>query len=619
MGKMKKDELVTELNGSFLLWDRNGRQNASMSSGSYTDALHPYNALFSPVSYNGVKAKNRVIYLPGENAPFLCEKDMPDRNAERLCLSLADGGTGVICTPPESVSLSAYSSASWRTLTALVHARGACIFAQLGFEKSSSLFGGGVSALIKAAAQSAANAVASGFDGICIKDFGVGGFGSVSAKSRTHGAELAAAVRDAVGASVPVLWRVSLSSAAVESFGKELERDKTLKHLKKQTAVSDTLAYMAALAENGVDVFETCLGCAETPWLLSPASQMPAGCYLDVAKAVSDYFRATGVVTPGGNTPFVAVSGRLGYPDIAEAALLDGMCQAVVLSDALEADNAWCQKAKDGACSDIIPPYALSDGCRFSVVPAPRRRTAVVGGGLGGMLYALEAARNGHRVTLYERRSTLGGELAAVSVPALQYAAENYLRHIIKAVENCGNITVRTGITADGELLAAENYESIVFAVGKRVSAPSVGGWGEIAAYNAADLLTGSGKMPELRGKKIAVLGGSSLACACARWLKSEKGCKRVTLMHDKAELMGDAPLSDRTWTERSFARLGIETVSEARIDKIKDGWLYYEKNGELKCVDPDLIVLADGKRDTALYEDALRISAAPEIILLEV
>ncbi len=145
---------------------------------------------------------------------------------------------------------------------------------------------------------------------------------------------------------------------------------------------------------------------------------------------------ATRQVKASINLPVVGV-GRITTPDEAEAILRAGDCDFVGMARALIADAFWVRKAEQGH-ADKIRPCVGANWCMESifahapiacihnpsvgrekqlseeqVTPAPKpRNIAVVGAGPAGLQAALTASRRGHKVTLIERSSELGGQVA---------------------------------------------------------------------------------------------------------------------------------------------------------------------------------------------------------------
>lgn len=656
MGKIQKDELICELSRTADGWFKKGLQNRHMSGSVYSCELYPYRALFSPAEYNGLKVRNRVIYIPESSHVAELSKGAPSEREKRFFFERAEGNVGLLVTAPIKVSVSAFTCDAWREFTAGIHSRGSRVLAQLDLESekldpaSALSLDHGFTKLISLSAQAAANAMSSGFDGICLNGCGGSLLDKMSSKAWNHrllgkysradgfGAELVSAVRRACGENVPILYRFSLSHAVNESYGEEVKNSKELRSISGQRKISVAFEYMGELAAIGADLFEISLGCAETPWLRSPAKYLPAGFCLDAAKAAKDYCTAHSVVTGNGKPVCIIGSGRIDTPDTAEAAIRDGLCDSVTLDTAISADAAWCKKAAGCQCADIVP-YYHSEECKFTVTPAPRRRTAVVGGGIKGLHYALEAAKNGHRVDLYEVSECLGGTLAALGRPTVNYAAANYLRYLLKCVTDHSSVTVKG--RADCAILKAGNYESIVFATGSRPSYPAIDGWGEIPFVDAVDIMQNPEKLPDIKGRKIAVLGGDELGCSCAWWLREEMGCGRLAVIEEGKALMADSADGDRAWMLHRLDMLGVKLITLAKPLKISGGYLYFDEAGlgkktapeavwmpekefdsekaeaTLRAVGVDLIVVATGKTDRALYNEAVEGKIANEILYI--
>lgn len=630
MKKIRKDELVCELEREYASWDTGRKLGSRMGSAAFTNALYPYRHLFSAIEYNGLTAKNRVVYIPAPGDMPELQSGAPAESMKRFFIERAQGGTGLLCTQPVPADGSAFTANGWRELTAGVHARGSLILAQLDMisekvDPASPLSSDSAyTRLIKSAAQAAANAVSSGFDGICLYGVSESLLDRMSSRAWNRkllgrysdpcafGVGLVSEIRDRIGKNLPILYRIALSHAVNESGGENAGR--------RQRCIADTLRYMERLTEAGTDMFETLLGSRETEWLLSPAAAMPAGCCLDVSRAVLDYFKAAGVKANSGREVCVIGSGKLDCPDTAEAALRDGMCSAVSPGPAIAADALWCEKAAQGKCADMIPYCFEAQGAAFNVIPAPRKRTAVVGGGMRGMLCALEAARNGRSVMLFESSDALGGRLCALARPTINSSINNYLSSLRKRVAECSNITVRLLTRADAEILAAGSFESIVFAAGTKINVPPIPGWGEIPFVFAENVMKRPGSLPDLRGKSVVIIGGDGLGCACAWWLMSEMGCGKAAVIADTHDIMPGCAENDRSWAAHHLALRGVKLICSSVPVKISGGWLYYEeqKGGEtaLRCLRPDLIVLAgEGRESSVLYDDAVRRKAAPEIV----
>src|SRR5689334_12075162 len=68
------------------------------------------------------------------------------------------------------------------------------------------------------------------------------------------------------------------------------------------------------------------------------------------------------------------------------------------------------------AAGGAVGATALRPAARAAATP-PRRRVAVLGGGVSGLSAAHELAERGYAVTVYEYYDTLGGKARSMNVP----------------------------------------------------------------------------------------------------------------------------------------------------------------------------------------------------------
>ena len=148
-------------------------------------------------------------------------------------------------------------------------------------------------------------------------------------------------IRDRVGDAYPIMYRIDLSLSLNETYGDAMNVSDMRKFQNGRT-VEMTLEYMKNLVAAGVDLFDVDLGCYDNWGLPHPPGSMPPGCFLEVAKIVKDHFRENKILSNAGvEVPVVGV-GKLGYPDLAEAALRAGQCDMVMLGRPLLADPQRC-------------------------------------------------------------------------------------------------------------------------------------------------------------------------------------------------------------------------------------------------------------------------------------
>lgn len=156
--------------------------------------------------------------------------------------------------------------------------------------------------------------------------------------------------------------------------------------------------------------------------------------------------------------------------------------------------------------------------------PAPLaptgKRVAVVGAGPSGLTCAYFLGLMGHSVTVFERRSRLGG-MMRYGIPAYRLPRER-LDEDIRAVLGAGDIEVRTGcdIQTDKMCSLVDEFDAVYVAVGAQGGKTlPIEGADAAGVMSAVDVLEAIGdeQYPDFTGKNVVVIGGGNVAMDCAR------------------------------------------------------------------------------------------------------
>ena len=182
--------------------------------------------------------------------------------------------------------------------------------------------------------------------------------------------------------------------------------------------------------------------------------------------------------------------------------------------------------AVDMAPADTVPvPKRLSD---------TGRHIAVVGAGPSGLTCAYYLALMGHKVTVYEGRSKMGG-MTRYGIPAYRFPRE-LLDRDIRAVLSVGNIDVKmnTQLAKEDEARIIAEHDAVYVAVGAQIGKTlKLDGVDAEGVMSAVDLLgkIGDDQYPDFTGKKVAVIGGGNVAMDCCR-TSVRLGASEVTCVY---------------------------------------------------------------------------------------
>ena len=168
------------------------------------------------------------------------------------------------------------------------------------------------------------------------------------------------------------------------------------------------------------------------------------------------------------------------------------------------------------------------------------KKIAVIGGGPAGLTCAAFLAKQGYKVTIYEKHKELGGILS-YGIPKFRLD-KTIINETIKKILDLGievknNIKLTPESKDNGITLEKleDEYDAIFLGFGANIST-KMGIEGEelTGVYGGNELLE-NGSHPEYVGKDVAVIGGGNVAMDTARTIK-RLGANKVTVIYRRAE-----------------------------------------------------------------------------------
>ena len=162
------------------------------------------------------------------------------------------------------------------------------------------------------------------------------------------------------------------------------------------------------------------------------------------------------------------------------------------------------------------------------------KKVAIIGGGPAGLTAGAFLAKNGIKVTIYEKYNYLGG-LLMYGIPEFRLP-KSIVKETVKQILNLGievKYNQELGKNLNLEELKKE-YNAIFLSIGANVSSKmgvegeelnGVFGGNELLEYNLH---------PDYKGKNVAIVGGGNVAMDCARTVK-KLGAESVKVIYRRA------------------------------------------------------------------------------------
>ena len=315
--------------------------------------------------------------------------------------------------------------------------------------------------------------------------------------------EVVARVRAAVGAHFILIYRISLIDLVPDG-----------------SSWDEVVLLAQAIETAGATILNTGIGWHEAR-VPTIATSVPRAAFVHL----------TGRLRPYVGIPVIA-SNRINTPEVGEGILADGLADMVSMARPLLADPDFVRKATTGRAAEIAPCIACNQACLdhtfsgkvasclvnpqacnetalvYTPTDAPKR-IAVVGAGPAGMICAMVAAGRGHKVVLFDKAKSLGGQLnLARQVPGKE-EFHGLLQWFETMVFGAG---VEVRLAAAARVDDLRGFDEIVVATGVAPRDPGIPGQEWAISY--IDVLNGAPV-----GKSVAIVGAGGIGFDVAEYL----------------------------------------------------------------------------------------------------
>ncbi|MEE8420014.1 MAG: FAD-dependent oxidoreductase [Dehalococcoidales bacterium] len=305
-----------------------------------------------------------------------------------------------------------------------------------------------------------------------------------------------------------------------------------------------------------------------------------------------------------------------------EEILGTGRADLIAIGKALLADPDLPEKTAAGREDDIIP-CIVCNGCRDDlripalagircavnatlgreaesrIIPAAKpKNVLIVGGGPAGMEAARVAALRGHRITIYEKDTRLGGQLVPAAISPHKDRIAPLTSYLITQLHKLG-VKAVMNVEATADTINQAGPDVVILATGVRPFLPDIPGVTGANVVQASDVL--EGKMTT--GDSVVVIGGALVGCEIAEFL-ADRG-KKVTVTRRGPQMAAEVGLSNRDFLLSRLMTKGVTLLPGVKYQEITPrGLVITTAAGESQAIAADTIVLAAGSvPENELYE----------------
>lgn len=418
--------------------------------------------------------------------------------------------------------------------------------------------------------------------------------------------EIVKAIKKVCGKDFPVSLRYSVVSKT-KGFRQGALPGETYTEVGRD--YEESIRAAKYLQDAGYDMLNCDNGTYDAWYWAHPPGYMPDNCNLEDVEFIKKH-----VSIP------VVCAGKVTLP-VGAKAIEDGLIDACGFARQFLVDPKWVTKVINDDEANIKPCIHCHNACfdmghhrgisndqpledtlhmsrcalnpvtmqhkKYTITPAKKiKKVAIIGAGVGGMEAAIVLTKRGHKVTIYEKTSRLGGIFNEASTPSFKSAD----RALLKWYETqMANYQIDVKFNHEVKNINELQADAIIVATGAIAKKPNIKGIEH--SMEACDYLAG-----QPVGQKVAIIGGGLSGCEIAYDLIL-KG-KEVVVIEALNDLITTPHvcLANSSFLREMLAYKQTKVLLETTVKEIgKDFVTVENKTGQTEKIKVDSVIRSIG------------------------